>query len=179
MASTVGSIASTHSRPNHSRLPKIDRCARDAGAKARQAASDTASTVTSQVKELLDQQSRAERLKNFPYPRQYATINKIFIWCFAALLPFCVVREFDGLNDAVSGLLAGRMAWLAIPFSTLVSWMYVSLDQVGESTENPFEGAANDVPISQISRLVEIELGETLGETDLPPLLHGRNEIIL
>jgi putative membrane protein len=57
--------------------------------------------------------------------------------------------------------------------------MYVSLDQVGESTENPFEGAANDVPISQISRLVEIELREMLGETDLPPLLRARNEIIL
>jgi putative membrane protein len=131
------------------------------------------------LKDLLDQQGRAERIKNFPYPRQYATINKIFIWCFAALLPFCVINEFDRLNDGVSGLLAGKMAWLAIPFSALVSWMYVSLDQVGESTENPFEGAANDVPISQISRLVEIELGEILGETDLPPLLHGRNEIIL
>jgi ion channel-forming bestrophin family protein len=131
------------------------------------------------LKDLLDQQSRAERIKNFPYPRQYATINKIFIWCFAALLPFCVVNEFDRLNGGVSGVLAGRMAWLAIPFSALVSWMYVSLDQVGESTENPFEGAANDVPISQISRLAEIELGEILGETDLPPLLQERNEIIL
>jgi putative membrane protein len=131
------------------------------------------------LKDLLDQQSRAERIKNFPYPRQYATINKIFVWCFAVLLPFCVINEFDRLNVGVSGLLAGRMAWLAIPFSALVSWMYVSLDQVGESTENPFEGAANDVPISHISRLVEIELGEMLGETDLPPLLHARNEIIL
>jgi putative membrane protein len=131
------------------------------------------------LKELIDQQSRAERIKNFPYPRQYATINKIFIWCFAAVLPFCVIGEFDRLNDGVSGLFAGRMGWLAIPFSALVSWMYVSLDQVGESTENPFEGAANDVPISHISRLVEIELGEMLGETDLPPLLQARNEIVL
>jgi putative membrane protein len=56
---------------------------------------------------------------------------------------------------------------------------YVSLDQVGESTENPFEGAANDVPISQISRLVEIELGEMLGETDLPPALPVRHDIVL
>ena len=71
------------------------------------------------------------------------------------------------------------MAWLAIPFSVLVSWMYVSLDQVGESTENPFEGGANDVPISQISRLVEIELREMLGETDLPPLLQPEHDIIL
>jgi ion channel-forming bestrophin family protein len=131
------------------------------------------------LKDLLDQQSRAERIKNFPYPRQYATINKIFIWCFAALLPFCVINEFDLLSDGVSGFLAGRMVWLAIPFTALVSWMYVSLDQVGESTENPFEGAANDVPISYVSRLLEIELGEMLGETDLPPLFHERHEIIL
>ena len=131
------------------------------------------------LKDLLDQQSRSERIKNFPYPRQYATINTIFVWCFAALLPFCIVREFDRLNESVSGLLAGQMAWLAIPFSALVSWMYVSLDQVGESTENPFEGGANDVPISQISRLVEIELRQMLGETDLPPLLRPKNDILL
>lgn len=131
------------------------------------------------LKDLIDQQSRAERIKNFPYPRQYATINTIFVWCFAALLPFCVVREFDRLNESVSGLLAGHMAWLAIPFSALVSWMYVSLDQVGESTENPFEGGANDVPISQTSRLVEIELRELLGETDLPPPLRAESDVIL
>jgi ion channel-forming bestrophin family protein len=131
------------------------------------------------LKDLLDQQSRAERIKNFPYPRQYATINTIFVWCFAALLPFCLVREFDRLNDGTLNLLAGQMAWLAIPFTALVSWMYVSLDQVGESTENPFEGGANDVPISQMSRLVEVELREMLGESDLPPLLHPKNDIIL
>jgi len=131
------------------------------------------------LKDLLDQQSKVERIKNFPYPRQYATINTIFVWCFAALLPLCVIREFDRLNDSVSGVLAGQMAWLAVPFSALVSWMYASLDQVGESTENPFEGGANDVPISQISRLVEIELREMLGETGLPPLLRPQNDIIL
>src|SRR5262245_18626245 len=131
------------------------------------------------LKDLIDQQSRAERIKKFPYPRQYATINTIFVWCFAALLPFCVIGEFDRLNEGVSGLLAGQMAWLTIPFSALVSWMYVSLDQVGESTENPFEGGANDVPISQISRLVEIELRELLGETDRPPLLRPQNDVIL
>ncbi len=131
------------------------------------------------LKDLLDQQAKVERIKNFPYPRQYAAINTIFVWTFAALLPFCLVREFDRLNDGVSNLLAGHMAWFAIPFSALVSWMYVSLDQVGESTENPFEGGANDVPISQMSRLVEVELREMLGETDLTPLLQPKNDIIL
>ena len=131
------------------------------------------------LKDLLDHQSKVERIKNFPYPRQYATINTIFVWCFAALLPFCLVREFDRLNDGISNVLAGHMAWLAILFSALVSWMYVSLVQVGESTENPFEGGVNDVPISQMSRLIEVELREMLGESDLPPLLHPKNDIIL
>jgi ion channel-forming bestrophin family protein len=131
------------------------------------------------LKDLLEQQSKAERIKNFPYPRQYATVNRIFVWCFVALLPFCLVREFDRLNESVTGLLAGQMAWLAVPFSALVSWMYVSLDLVGESTESPFEGGANDVPISQISRQVEIELREMLGESDLPLPLLPKNAIIL
>jgi putative membrane protein len=111
--------------------------------------------------------------------RQYATINTFFVWVFAALLPFCLVREFDRLNDSVSGLLHGHMAWLTIPFSVLVAWMYVSLDQVGESTENPFEGNANDVPTAQICRTIEIELKEMLREADLPPPLQARNQIVL
>jgi len=131
------------------------------------------------LKDLIDQQGRAERLKNFPYPRQYAAINTILVWCFAALLPFCTVREFDKLNDSVAGFLVGQMAWLAIPFSALVSWIYVSLDQVGESTENPFEGGASDVPITYISHLVEVELREMLGESHLLPLPQPQNDILL
>jgi putative membrane protein len=71
------------------------------------------------------------------------------------------------------------MVWLVVPFSVVVSWMYTTLEQVGASTENPFEGGANDVPIAQINRMVEIELRELLGDTDLPPLLRPRNNIIL
>jgi len=118
------------------------------------------------LKELIDLHSRAERIKNFPYPRQYAVIHTIFVWIFAALLPLGVVREFDKLNEAVGGALAGHMAWLAIPFSVLVAWMYVALDQVGESTENPFEGGANDVPITHVCRQIEGDLRELLGEQE-------------
>jgi putative membrane protein len=55
------------------------------------------------------------------------------------------------------------MGWLAVPFSVLIAWMYLALDQVGESTENPFEGSANDVPITWLSRTVEQELRALLG----------------
>lgn len=131
------------------------------------------------IREFCDQQARLERIKNFPYPRQYSIINSIFIWVFCALLPFGMLGEFDRLNQNVSGFMHGYMVWLVIPLSVVISWIYASLEQVGYSTENPFEGTANDVPISQISRSIEIELREMLGETDLPRLMTPVNNIIM
>jgi putative membrane protein len=131
------------------------------------------------IKDLFDQQGKSERIKNFPYPRQFASINNYFVRLFGFLLPFGMLKEFDKLNDSVEGLMKGNMVWLVIPFSILISWVYTSLEQVGESTENPFEGGANDVPITQISRTIEIDLREMLGEKDIPPVLQAQNNIIL
>lgn len=131
------------------------------------------------IKELLTQQGRSERIKDFPYPRQFSTINSMFVKLFSFLLPFGLLREFDKLNESVEGFMKGNMVWLVIPFSGLIAWIYTSLDQVGESTENPFEGNANDVPISQLCRDIEIDLREMLQETDLPSPLVPENNIIL
>jgi putative membrane protein len=131
------------------------------------------------IKDFLVQQGRCERIKDFPYPRQYATVNSFFIQLFCVLLPFGLLREFDKLNESVEGVIKGNMVWLVIPFSVLISWMYTSLERVGESTQNPFEGSANDVPISQMCRTAEIDLREMLGETDLPSPLEPRNNIVL
>jgi putative membrane protein len=131
------------------------------------------------LKELIGQQSAAESLKNCPYPRQYAIMNKILVWSFAALLPLGVIGQFDSLNAHVGSFLSGHMGWFAFPFSMLISWLYISLDQVGESTENPFQGGANDVPMAHICRLIEIELRQMLGETGLPEVPCANHEIIL
>lgn len=131
------------------------------------------------IRDFFDNQGKSERIKNFPYPRQFATINSLFIKLFCILLPFSMLKEFEKLNDSMTGIMQGNMVWLVVPFSVLISWVYTSLEQVGESTENPFEGSANDVPISQMSRTIEIDLREMLGETDLPPALQPKNNIIL
>ena len=131
------------------------------------------------MKDLYALQAKCEQLKDSPYPRQHAVINNIFVWTFCFMLPFGIVHDFDLLNEVVSEPLKGYMAWTTIPFSMLISWMYISLEQVGESTENPFEGSANDVPISQMSRQLNIELREMLGESNLPDELQSHNNIIL
>ena len=131
------------------------------------------------VRDFLLQQGRCERIKDFPYPRQFASINYFFIALFCLLLPFGLLREFDRLNDSVEGVIKGHMVWLVIPFSVLISWMYTSLGRVGESTESPFAGSANDVPISQMCRTAEIDLRDMLGETDLPSPLEPENNSVL
>ncbi|MET0635846.1 MAG: bestrophin family ion channel [Chitinophagaceae bacterium] len=131
------------------------------------------------LREFSDHQGKNERIKNFPYPRQYATISTLFVKLFCILLPFGMLEDFDQLNDKVDGFLYGNMVWLVIPFSMLISWVFTSLEQVGEGTENPFEGSANDVPLSQMSRAVEIDIRQLLGETVLPPPLLPKNSIVL
>lgn len=125
------------------------------------------------------QQGQCESIKDAPYPRQYSVINTLFVRLFCLLLPFGMLQEFDKLNGSIDGIMKGSMVWLVVPFSVIISWMYTSLAQVGESTENPFEGSANDVPISQMCRAIEIDLREMIGERDTPPYLQPKNNIIL
>ena len=120
------------------------------------------------LREFQEQQCRTERIKEFPYPRQHAFIHTLFVRILSVLLPLGMISEFERLGADVGGWAGDHMVWLAIPLSLLISWMYVSLDQVGESTENPFEGGANDVPISHMCENVELDLREVFGEIGLP-----------
>ena len=116
------------------------------------------------LREFSTLQARSEKIKNFPYPRQYATVNRIFVWLFCFLLPFAMLKEFNSFNEFVTGLMKGHMVWLVIPFSMIISWVYTSLDQVGESTENPFEGSPNDIPISRMCQDIENEIRAMWGD---------------
>jgi putative membrane protein len=122
-----------------------------------------------EIKELFVLQARSERIKDFPFPRQFATVCTLFVKLFCLSLPFGLLREFE----------SGPTIWLAVPLSVVISWVYASLDQVGESTENPFEGGANDVPISQLSRAAEIDMLEMIGEAALPLPLEPLNDVML
>lgn len=123
------------------------------------------------LREFYDQQGKCERIKNFPYPRQFASINLFFIKIFIFMVPLGMLNEFAKLGDG--------MVWLTIPFSILVSWVFNSMEKVGESTENPFEGSSNDVPITSMTRTIEIDLRDMLNEHDLPPALTPVNNILM
>ena len=107
-------------------------------------------------------QGKCERIKNFPLPRQYASLSIYFVYIFIILLP-------PGLLSAFAGaMLPDYMIWGVVPFTTLLGWVFWMMEGAGDYTENPFEALAFDIPMSSLSRTIEIDLLEMLGETDLP-----------
>ncbi|WP_298485960.1 bestrophin family protein [uncultured Maribacter sp.] len=125
------------------------------------------------IGELFTLQGKAERIKNFPYPRQFATLNSFFVWIFIIILPFGLIREFDltGASLLASGnhnfmyeVVGDNFVWLSIPFCIIIMWIFFAMERVGDTSENPFEGMGNDVPITTISRGIEIDIREMIGE---------------
>jgi putative membrane protein len=123
------------------------------------------------ILELYNQQGGSERIKSFPFPRQYANFSVIFVYLFVFLLPFALVNELAKLN--------GSTTWLVIPFTMLIAWVFNVMEQIGDASENPFDNGINDVPLTTICRNIEIELREMLEEKDLPPRIQPVNGIIM
>ncbi len=119
----------------------------------------------------VDMQGASERIKNFPFPRQYAYFSSVFVWIFVCLLPFSLIHEL-GRNTH-------ELTWLVIPCSTLISWIFLTMEQVGDTSEDPFENGVNDVPLTSICRNIEIELFEMIGETNLPDRIKAVEDILM
>ncbi|MBK6784464.1 MAG: hypothetical protein IPG79_12415 [Saprospiraceae bacterium] len=51
----------------------------------------------------------------------------------------------------------------------------MTMEQIGESSENPFDNGTSDTPMSTICRNIEIDILELLDETDLPPKIEPYN----
>lgn len=105
-------------------------------------------------------QGKCERIKNFPLPRQYATANHWFVILFVTMVPLALVGVFDSAHH--------DRIWWSIPMSVIVGWVFIMWDTVVDYSENPFEGLFTDIPMDSLSRTIEIDLREMLGETELP-----------
>lgn len=134
-------------------------------------------SLQASITNFYDNQGKAERIKNFPYPRHFSSIASIMLNLFVFLVPYGLLNDFNKLGTGT--LIEGYSIWLNIPFAILLTWVFNSLDVVGESSTNPFEGSANDVPITNISRTIEIDMRDMLDEINLPPALTPEHNILM
>ncbi|MGI9531611.1 bestrophin family protein [Lutimonas sp.] len=119
------------------------------------------------LQELTALQGKSERIKNFPYPKQYASIGYHFVHIFMWLLPMAIIPAFArmGLEIAKTNPFIGTyFVWLNIPFTVIVIWVFNTMLRIGLAGENPFEGSPNDVPISNISRGITRDILQIIDE---------------
>ncbi len=113
---------------------------------------------------LYDSQGKCERIKETPFPRQYAESSRILVWIFVLLMPFGFVEDFG---------------WLTIPFGVLAGEAFVAMEAVGELTEHPFDFLDTDVPMLALGRTIEIDLREMLDEGSLPEPVKPLHNVLL
>jgi putative membrane protein len=103
--------------------------------------------------DLVDAQGGAERIKNTPMPKQYDYFPQLFVQIYCMLLPLALVTN---------------MGWLTPLGSTLVGFIFLALDKIGRDLEDPFENSIYDLPLTAITRTIDVNLRQLLGETEVP-----------
>ena len=100
--------------------------------------------------ELTDIQGGCERIKNTPLPKQYDYFPRVLVTFFCLLLPFGLVEGLRLLTPIAS---------------TSLSFMFIALDRIGRDIETPFENTVHDTPMTSLSRTIEINLRQLMGES--------------
>jgi len=134
------------------------------------------------LKELTELQGQSERIKNFPYPKQYGSIGYHFVHIFMWLLPLAIIPSFaeTGLEIKNTNPIIGTyFVWFNIPLTVIVIWVFNTMLRIGLAGENPFEGSPNDVPISNIARGITRDLLEIIDEDpkNIPDLFENVNHV--
>ncbi|SLJ84770.1 bestrophin family protein [Psychrobacter sp. DAB_AL43B] len=94
-----------------------------------------------------------ERIQNTPLPFAYILLvhRTTYLYCF--MLPFGLATSLGWVTPLVCGVIA---------------YTFFGLDALSEEITDPFGVAPNHLPLTTLSRTIEINLLEALGETDLP-----------
>lgn len=114
---------------------------------------------------LTNEMGKAERIKSTVFPTTYS----YYTYWFVFLLIISIT--------AVVGNAIG--AW-AILFGWLIGYVFITIHTIGQMLLNPFEPTPTGLALDQISRNIEINLLEMLGEKDLPaPVTPVNGEYVL
>lgn len=121
------------------------------------------SALDNTLTSLSNAQGGSERIKNTPMPKQYDYFPQLFVQIYCLLLPLALVQN---------------MGWFTPLGSTLVGFIFIALDKIGRDLEDPFDNTIYDIPLTAITRTIEINLRQTLGERHLPEPVAPANGVL-
>ena len=134
------------------------------------------------LQEMTALQGKSERIKNFPYPKQYGSMGYHFVHIFMWMLPMAIIPTFSSMGSSIAAtnpIIGAYFVWFNIPFTVIVIWVFNTMLRIGLAGENPFEGSPNDVPISSISRGITRDILQIIDEdpTKIPAPFEMTNNI--
>lgn len=134
------------------------RCARDSGI-----GNMLLCAMDQQIRQLSHVLGSCERIRNTPIPFAYILLlhRTVHIYCF--ILPFCLISSLGWFTPIAVGILA---------------YTFFGLDAIGTQIEDPFDRLPNGLPLDALSRTIEINLREMLGESELPAPLEPKDDVL-
>lgn len=96
---------------------------------------------------LMDVCGICERIKSTPIPFSYQLFIRLFILLYVAVLPFTIIDVYG---------------YMTIPAVVMTSYILVGLEMIGEEIEDPFGLERNDLPLSQLSQLIRVNVHDIL-----------------
>jgi putative membrane protein len=114
--------------------------------------------------ELTDILGGCERIKNTPLPPAYTYVAHKLMLVYCCLLPGVLVSDFH--------------YWTPI-IALIISFAFLILDNTSDLIEMPFATEENDLPLNAMTRTIEIDMLQRLGEKHVPPSVEPVNGVLL
>jgi len=100
-----------------------------------------------------EEMGKSERIKHTVFPTTYQRYAIMFIWFFVIAITLATEN------------MAGPWSML---YGVIIGEVFLITHSIGMSLLNPFDNIISGISLDQITRTIEINLLETLGETDIP-----------
>lgn len=120
--------------------------------------------------ELYTLQGKCERIKNTPFPRQYANFSRLFTWVFILLVPVGLLNVFELTGDVSLTAATVVRSVMMLASNALITWIFMTMELIGDGSEDPFERGANDVSMTALCLTIESDLREMLGKEPVDAL---------
>jgi putative membrane protein len=113
--------------------------------------------------ECMSVQGGCERIRSTPIPFSYTVLIHRIVILYCLGLPFGIVAS---------------VGWMTAPVVLLIAFAFFGLDAIGDEIEDPFGKDPNDLPLSAISRTIEINLRQALGEEKVPEFVKPIQQVL-
>lgn len=115
------------------------------------------------LRDLSNAQGGCERIKSTPIPRSYTYVSYKIVIAYCLALPFGLVAELGG----------------AMPVAALlISFVFLMLSRFATLIEDPFCTTYSGLPLLAITRTIEVNLRQRLGERSLPEDIQPVNDVL-